>query len=129
MPKTITLRLSDEIYEKFNRVAAEDNRSIANLIETLALRKLDEEILADDFEMHEIFSNAQLLKKLEKGHGDTMMKKAGWLGKFKIFETDQFFQDLSQDFRGQGKRIAKKLKITSVFNSGTTPILEKCQET
>ena len=30
MPKTITLRLSDEIYEKFNRAAAEDKRSISN---------------------------------------------------------------------------------------------------
>ena len=80
MPKTITLRLSDEIYEKFNRVAAEDNRSIANLIETLALRKLDEEILAGDFEMQEIFSNAQLLKKLEKGHGDIIMKKGRMVG-------------------------------------------------
>jgi hypothetical protein len=75
MPKTITLRLSDEIYEKFNRAAAEDKRSIANLIETLALRKLDEENLANDFEMQEIFSNAQLLKKLEKGHSDVIMKK------------------------------------------------------
>ena len=80
MPKTITLRLSDEIYEKFNRVAAEDNRSIANLIETLALRKLDEEILADDFEMQEIFSNAHLLKKLEKGHGDIIVKKGRMVG-------------------------------------------------
>ena len=29
------------------------------------------------------------------------------MGKFRIFETDQFLQDLSQDFEGQGKRIAK----------------------
>ena len=32
------------------------------------------------------------------------------MGKFKIFETDQFLQDLSQDFKGQSERIAKKLK-------------------
>ncbi len=80
MPKTITLRLSDEIYEKFNRAAIEDQRSIANLIQALALRKLDEETLADDFEMEEIFSNAQLLKKLEKGHGDATVKKGRMLG-------------------------------------------------
>jgi hypothetical protein len=80
MPKTITLRLSDEIYEKFNRAAIEDKRSIANLIETLALRKLDEENLANDFEMQEIFSNAQLLKKLEKGHSDVIMKKGKMVG-------------------------------------------------
>lgn len=80
MPKTITLRLSDDAYEKFNRAALEDKRSIANMIETLALRKLDEESLADDFEMQEIFSNAQLLKKLEKGHSDATMKKGRMVG-------------------------------------------------
>jgi len=80
MPKTITLRLSDETYEKFNRAAAEDNRSIANLIEMLALRKLDEQNLADDFEMQEIFSNAELLKKLDKGHTDAMKKKGRMVG-------------------------------------------------
>ncbi len=32
------------------------------------------------------------------------------MGKFEIFETDQFLQDLSQDFKGQGEKIVKKLK-------------------
>jgi mRNA interferase RelE/StbE len=32
------------------------------------------------------------------------------LGKFKIFETDQFLDDMSRDFKGQGERIANKLK-------------------
>ena len=67
-------------FHRFNRAAIEDRRSIANLIESLALRKLDEESLADDFEMQEIFSNAQLLKKLEKGHSDATMKKGRMLG-------------------------------------------------
>ncbi|OPX81635.1 MAG: hypothetical protein A4E43_00628 [Methanosaeta sp. PtaB.Bin005] len=80
MPKTITLRLSDEIYERVNRAAIEDKRSVANLIQALALKKLDEENLADDFEMEEIFSNAQLLKKLAKGHSDASMKKGRMLG-------------------------------------------------
>ena len=80
MPKTITLRLSDEAYERFSRAAIEDKRSIANLIESLALRKLDEESLADNFEMQEIFSNAQLLKKLEQGHSDAAMKKGRMVG-------------------------------------------------
>lgn len=80
MPKTITLRLADDVYERFNRAATEDRRSIANLIETLALRRLEEEILADDFEMREIFSNEQLLMKLEKGHGDAAMDKGRLVG-------------------------------------------------
>ncbi len=80
MPKTVTLRLSDETYEKFKGAAIEDKRSIANLIEALALRKLDEESLADDFEMQEIFSNTRLLKKLEKGHSDATIKKGRMVG-------------------------------------------------
>ena len=80
MPKTITLRLSDESYEKFLRVAAEDNRSIANLIETLALRRLEEDALVDDFEMQEIFSSDRLIKKLQKGHDDAVMKKGRMVG-------------------------------------------------
>jgi predicted CopG family antitoxin len=80
MPKTITLRLRDEVYEKLNRAAREDNRSISNLIETLAMEKLEEESLADDFEMEEIFANTRLLKKLEKGHAQAAGKKGRLVG-------------------------------------------------
>jgi len=80
MPKTITLRLQDEVYKKLNRAAIEDHRSIANLIETLALRKLEEELLVDDFEMEEIFSNTDLLKKLERGHIHAVQKKGRMVG-------------------------------------------------
>jgi len=80
MPKTITLRLSDEVYKKFINAAIEDNRSISNLIETLASKKLNEEMLANDFEMEEIFSNKKLLKKLEKGHSHVKMKKGKLIG-------------------------------------------------
>ena len=80
MPKTITLRLRDEVYEKLNRAAREDNRSIANLIETLAIAKLEEESLVDDFEMEEIVSNAGLLKKLERGHSQAAQKKGRLVG-------------------------------------------------
>jgi len=31
------------------------------------------------------------------------------LVKFRIFETDQFIEDLSQDFKGQGERMRQKL--------------------
>jgi mRNA interferase RelE/StbE len=32
------------------------------------------------------------------------------LGKFRVFETDRFLQDLSEDFKGQGEKIIKKLR-------------------
>lgn len=80
MPKTITLRLSDEVYRRFNNVANEERRSISNLIETLALKKLDEDMLVDDFEMKEIFSNTRLLEKLERGHSHAKMRKGRLVG-------------------------------------------------
>lgn len=72
--------MDDETYKKFNAAAIEDRRSISNLIETLALKKLDEEMLVDDFEMKEIFSNAELLKRLEKGHSHAKMRKGRLIG-------------------------------------------------
>lgn len=80
MPKTVTLRLSDNAYEKFSQAAIEDRRSIANIIETLALKKLEEEMLADEFEMEEILSNTRLLKRLEMGHSHAKLKKGRMVG-------------------------------------------------
>lgn len=80
MPKTITLRLSDETYRKFNSAAVKDNRSISNLIETLALKKLNEEMFTDKFETEEIFANTDLLKKLERGHSHARLKKGKLIG-------------------------------------------------
>lgn len=80
MPKTITLRLTDKNYERLSRAASEDNRSISNLIETLALKKLDEETLVDEFEMEEILSNTRLLKRLRRGHSNAKAKKGRMVG-------------------------------------------------
>ncbi len=67
MPKTITLRLSDEDYQKFLSFAQADNRPIANAIETLALRQLEEFIFVTPFEMEEILSDEDLKKRLKAG--------------------------------------------------------------
>src|SRR4030043_1297072 len=75
MPKTITLRLSDEDYRKFLSFAQADNRPIANAIETLALRQLDEVLFVDPFEMEEIMSDEDLLKRLGVGHDQALKMK------------------------------------------------------
>ena len=80
MPKTITLRLKDDVYKKFQKAAQEDNRSISNLVETFALKKLNEEIFVDNFEMEEILSNTKLLKKLKNGHKQVKLKKGKLIG-------------------------------------------------
>jgi hypothetical protein len=78
MPKTITLRLSDEDYEALKAYAKAENRNLANAIETLALKQLEETLFADAFEMEEILSNKELLKSLITGSGQAKKKK----GKF-----------------------------------------------
>jgi len=75
MPKTITLRLSDEDYQKFLGFARADNRPIANAIETLALRQLDEVLFVDSFEMDEIMADESLLKRMKKGHDQAIKMK------------------------------------------------------
>lgn len=80
MPKSVTIRLDDDAYKKFYEMAAEENRSISSLIETLALKKLDEELFADAFETAEILSNKPLLKRLRKGHQQAAQTKGRLVG-------------------------------------------------
>jgi len=68
MPKTITLRLSDETYQRLLRFAEADNRPLSNAIETLALRQLEDTLFVDPFEMEAIFSDRDLLGRLKEGH-------------------------------------------------------------
>lgn len=67
MSKTITLRLSDENYHTFLSYAKAENRKLANTIETLALRRLEEMFFVDTFEMEEILSNMELLRRMKMG--------------------------------------------------------------
>ena len=76
MPKTITLRLSDEDYGKLLSFAQADNRPIANAIETLALRQLEEVLFVDPYEMEEIMSDKSLLKRM-KGGSDQARRMKG----------------------------------------------------
>jgi len=75
MPRSVTLRLSDDVYQKFSQMAREENRSMANLVETLALQKLTEEIFTDTFETEEILANSALMKKLKRGHRQAELRK------------------------------------------------------
>jgi predicted CopG family antitoxin len=74
MAKTITLRVADETYEKLMAAAKVERRSLSNMLETLALKKLEEEIFVDRIEMDEILTNKELMKRLRRG---TKQVKAG----------------------------------------------------
>ena len=75
MYKTITLRLSDENYNKYKRLAERDNRPISNFIETAVKRFIEDNIYVDEFEMEEIRNNAELNKSLKRGLSDMKSKK------------------------------------------------------
>ena len=75
MSKTITLRLSDENYHKYKRLAERDNRPISNFIETAVKRFIEHNIYVDEFEMEEIRNNAELNKSLKRGLSDMKSKK------------------------------------------------------
>ena len=75
MSRSLTLRLSDDVYQKFSQMAREENHSMANLVETLALQKLTEVIFTDTFETEEILANQALIKKLKRGHRQAELRK------------------------------------------------------
>lgn len=67
MPKTITLRLSDQDYRLFRDFAEADNRPLANLIETAAKRHLQECEMVSEREMRAIRGNSGLVTRLKAG--------------------------------------------------------------
>ena len=75
MPKTVTLRLSDETYITFLEAAKAENRSLSNLIETAALSKVREQQFADDVEVAEIMANEELMKRIKKGSQEAHLRK------------------------------------------------------
>lgn len=72
---TITLRLPENRYRLFKKLAEEENRSLSNFIETATVRHIEESEYADSFEMEEIKNNHDLNQSLRKGHGDARLKK------------------------------------------------------
>ena len=74
MSRIVTLRLPDETYEQFRTLAERENRPLSNFIETAALRYVETEQFADEFEMEEIRGNADLNRSLKRGMKDA---KAG----------------------------------------------------
>lgn len=67
MPKTVTLRLADSVYDAFRRAATSEHRSLANLIETAALRHLEEAMLVDEAEMDALLADEALCRHLRNG--------------------------------------------------------------
>ena len=77
MPKTITLRVEDNIYNIFKRAAEGDRRSISNFMEYAALNYVFNSNVIDDDELKEVMV---FEKDIKRGLED--VKK----GRYKIIE-------------------------------------------
>jgi uncharacterized protein (DUF1778 family) len=73
--KTLTMRLDDETYQTFVRAAQAERRSLANLVETAALRHIQESLFVDDAVMAEILSRPGLVKRLKGGSRDAQKRR------------------------------------------------------
>lgn len=67
MPKTITLRVDDNVYEIIKKVADGERRTLSNFIEYATLSNITNEITVSDQEMKEILNDPLLVKDLRKG--------------------------------------------------------------
>ena len=79
MSKTLTLRLDEQVYSRFRRLAQRDNRPISNVIETAALRFVNEHELVDEFEMAEIENNARLNRSIKAGLKDAKAMRGSFV--------------------------------------------------
>jgi predicted transcriptional regulator len=72
---TVTLRLPENHYRLFRKLAEDENRSLSNFIETATIRHIEESEYADRFEMGEIKKNKALNVSIKKGHADAKLKR------------------------------------------------------
>jgi hypothetical protein len=80
MSKVITLRLSDEEYQKISYAAHDEHRPISNFITALVLKDIAESYFVDPIEMNQIRSDKKLILKLQRGHGEAKKLKGKLLG-------------------------------------------------
>jgi predicted transcriptional regulator len=75
MSKTVTLRLSDDVYQLFRQSAESDNRPLSNFIETATKRFIEQSELAGESEMAEIRGDASLNRSIRRGQSDARAKR------------------------------------------------------
>ena len=80
MSKVITLRLTEDEYNKIAAAAEIDHRPISNFITTEVLKDVEESYDVDPIEMAQIKSDKKLLEKLKAGHGDAKKMKGKLVG-------------------------------------------------
>ena len=78
MSKVITLRLSENEYERISATAHREHRPLSNFITAVVLNQIEESCYTDAIETSQILSDKRLLQKLKNGHAHAKKLK----GKF-----------------------------------------------
>jgi len=78
MPKTITLRVEDEVYDMIKTAAEGDKITISNFLEYATVSYITHEAYVSDEEMEDIMKDKALVRSLRAGISDA--KK----GKYKV---------------------------------------------
>jgi len=75
MSKVVTLRLSEEEYERISAAAKIEHRPISNFITARVIKDIEESFYVDPIEMTQIKSDKNLMGKLKIGHRDAKEMK------------------------------------------------------
>ena len=80
MAKVVTVRLSDEEYEKIAASAKLERRPLSNFITLMTIRGIEEGDYVDAVEMRQIRSDKSLMTRLRAGHRDAKQRKGKFAG-------------------------------------------------
>jgi len=80
MSKTVTLRVSEDNYNLLKAYARSENRKLSNAVETLAMKRLEEELFVDKFEMEGILADGDLIERLKAGHAQAKKGRGRFVG-------------------------------------------------
>ena len=76
----VTVRLSDQEYQRIAAASRMDHRPISNFMTTMTLKKIEESDYVDSIEMAEIRSNKKLMASLKAGHRDAKRMSGKFVG-------------------------------------------------
>ena len=80
MAKVVTVRLSDEDYQRIAAVAKRERRPLSNFMTLMVIKGIEESDYVDAVEMDQILSNEALMTKLQAGHHDAKQRKGKLVG-------------------------------------------------
>lgn len=80
MAKVVTVRLSEEEYQRIAAVAKLERRPISNFMTLMVIKGIEEGDYVDAVEMDQIVSDKRLMTKLESGHRDAKHRKGKLVG-------------------------------------------------